>query len=134
MPYIKIPKELEPFREQITSTVKPYVKVSVQKNSSNIHQSKFAVNPYLPKTVEHPKDINGKPMKLLAKLNFEEIPKLEYMPEEGILQFFISAEDDVMGINFDDMTNQSNFKTVPSTCVRAFLFEHFLSSVFGVIP
>ena len=33
MPYIKIPKELEPFRKQITSTVKPYVKVSVRKNS-----------------------------------------------------------------------------------------------------
>lgn len=49
-------------------------------------------------------------MKLLAQLNFEEIPKLGYLPEEGILQFFIAAEDDLMGINFDDMTDQANFK------------------------
>jgi uncharacterized protein YwqG len=110
MPYISILKELEPFRKQITSTVKPYVKITAKKNTTNIHQSKFAGNPYLPKSVEHPKDKNGKPMKLLAQLNFEEIPKLGYLPEKGILQFFIAAEDDVMGINFDDMTDQSNFR------------------------
>lgn len=60
--------------------------------------------------MEHPRDVNNRYMKLLAQLNFEEIPPLEDMPKQGILQFFIAAEDDVHGINFDNMTNQQNFK------------------------
>ncbi|MDQ0256344.1 uncharacterized protein YwqG [Evansella vedderi] len=62
--------------------------------------------------MEHPKDANNKPMKLLAQLNFEEIPTLDDMPKQGVLQFFISAEDDVMGINFDNMTTQQNLKII----------------------
>ncbi|NBI28628.1 YwqG family protein [Chengkuizengella marina] len=107
---LSLPKELESYREQIQNTVKPSIKITTRKRSTTIHQSKFAGNPFLPKTVEHPKDVEGKPMKLLAQLNFKEIPTLEHMPKEGILQFFISAEDDLMGLDFNDMTKQSNFK------------------------
>lgn len=79
---------------------------------TNLYQSKFFGKPYLPKTVEHPKDCHGKPMALLAQLNFAEIPALEYMPDHGILQFFISAEDDLHGLNFKDLTQQSNFRVL----------------------
>ncbi|RPF57077.1 YwqG family protein [Aquisalibacillus elongatus] len=111
-PKLTLPKELEIYRSQIESTVKPVVKISTSKIKTDIYQSKFAGYPYLPKTMEHPKDARDRPMKLLAQLNFEEIPLLDNMPKEGILQFFISAEDDVMGIEFDNMTNQKNFKVL----------------------
>jgi len=128
IPTINLPKELEHFRKEITKTIKPFVKVSVHKNSTELHQSKFAGDPYLPKEVEHPKDKNGKSMKLLAQLNFEEIPKLEWMPNKGILQFFISAEDDVMGIEFNDMNYQANFKIMFHTDIisdESFLVTDF---------
>lgn len=111
-PKLTLPKELEIYRDQIESTVKPAVKISTSKVKSDIYQSKFAGNPYMPKTKDYPRDANDRPMKLLAQLNFEEIPPLDSMPKQGILQFFISAEDDVMGIDFDDLTNQENFKVI----------------------
>lgn len=111
-PKLTLPKELEVYRKQIEKTVQPYIKISASESRTNIHQSKFAGDPYLLKTMEHPKDENNKPMKLLAQLNFEEIPAIEHMPQKGILQFFITAEDDVYGLDFDDSTNQQNFKIV----------------------
>ena len=59
----------------------------------NFAQSKFLGKPYLPIGFKYPKDNAGKPMVLLAQLNFSEIPKLENYPEKGILQFYISSED-----------------------------------------
>ncbi|WLD92876.1 YwqG family protein [Alkalihalobacillus sp. AL-G] len=112
LPYLNLPNELECYRKQITKTIKPYIRISTHKNNTNLFQSKFSGNPYLPKYTEHPKDKNGLPMKLLAQINFEEIPNIESMPEKGILQLFISGEDDLMGINFDDLTDQSNFKVI----------------------
>lgn len=109
-PKLTLPKELEVYRKQIEGTIKPFVKISASKRRTTLFQSKFAGDPYLPKTTEHPKDATNKPMKLLAQINFEEIPVLKEMPTHGILQFFISAEDDVMGLDFDHMTSQRNFK------------------------
>lgn len=56
-------------------------------------QSKFLGKPYLPIGIEYPKDKNGKPMVLLAQLNFSEIPRLENYPDKGILQFYISSDE-----------------------------------------
>ena len=106
---LQIPKELESYRTEIERTVKPYIAVKTHKRKTSLWESKFAGHPYLPKTMEHPKDAEGNFMLLLAQLNFGELPTLELMPKQGILQFFISA-DDVMGIDFDDQKNQANFR------------------------
>ncbi|KAB7670775.1 YwqG family protein [Bacillus sp. B1-b2] len=111
-PALTLPKELESYREAIETTLKPVVRVSVKKEKTALHQSKFAGNPYMPKTMPAPRDTDNKPMKLLAQLNFAEIPQLEHMPQQGIIQFYISAEDDVMGLDFDNLTNQANFKVI----------------------
>ena len=113
MPHLILPQELEKLREKIEATVKPTIKINAKGGATALHQSKFAGFPYLPKTAQLPKDASGVPMKLLAQINFEELPEsLADFPEKGILQFFLSAEDDVMGLDFDDQTNQSNFKVV----------------------
>ena len=57
--------------------------------------------------MEYPKvlegNFEGRPLKLLAQLNFEKLPHLEGFPKKGILQFFAGCDDDdVYGINFDD--------------------------------
>ena len=76
--------------------MKPYVKVSGTLAETTLLESKFGGYPYLPIDQEHPKDSNGQPMMLLAQLNLEEIPNIEHMPQHGMLQFFISAEEDLL--------------------------------------
>lgn len=112
MNHLVLPKELEIYRSNIASTVKPVIHLTAEKGETSLLESKFAGHPYLPKSMEHPKDEHGLPLKLLAQLNLEELPKLEFLPEKGILQFFIAGNDDVMGIDFDNMCNQSNFRVV----------------------
>ena len=40
-------------------------------------------------------------MKLLAQINFGQLPKLKDYPETGLLQVFISVHDDLYGMNID---------------------------------
>ena len=93
---LQIPKELEQYRSILEESVKPYVKVSGTQAETTLFESKFGGYPYLPIDQEHPKDSNGQPMMLLAQLNLEEIPNIEHMPQHGMLQFFISAEEDLL--------------------------------------
>lgn len=109
---IILPPELELYRSRIETTFKPYVKISAKKDASlSLWQSKFRGLPYLPKSQQYPKGSNGRPLFLLAQINFEEIPKLEPFPTKGILQFYI-ADDDLYGLDFDDMTSQENFRVL----------------------
>ena len=72
-------------------------------------QSKFSGMPYLPKGTQYPKGTNGKPLFLLAQLNFDELPRLAMFPGQGILQFYIT-DNDMYGAQFDDMTRQGDFQ------------------------
>ncbi|KEK20305.1 hypothetical protein BAMA_17875 [Bacillus manliponensis] len=110
--HVEWPLVLQSYKDILETTIRPYVEIKAHKGNTSLVQSKFGGYPYLPLTVEHPKDENGKAMMLLAQLNFTEMPKLENMPEKGILQFFISYEDDVYGMDFDEQTSQKNFRTV----------------------
>ncbi|MBL1704065.1 DUF1963 domain-containing protein, partial [Klebsiella pneumoniae] len=67
---------------------------------------------YLTTDQAHPKGSNGQPMMLLAQLNFAEMPHIEYMPQKGILQFFVSADDDLFGADFDHLTTQKDFRII----------------------
>ena len=59
--------------------------------------SKFGGLPYLPKNFAYPTDKKGNPLKLLAQLNFAELPLLADFPTSGILQFFVLPTD-VIGL------------------------------------
>lgn len=65
-----------------------------------IWNSKFGGKPYWPKGMKYPVSKSGSQLILLAQLNFDELPKLNKYPENGILQFFIE-DDDVYGMDFD---------------------------------
>lgn len=107
---LQIPKELEQYRSILEESVKPYVKVSGTLAETTLFESKFGGHQYLPIDQEHPKDSNGQPMMLLAQLNFEEMPHIEYMPQNGMLQFFVSADDELFGADFDHPTDQKIFE------------------------
>lgn len=85
--------------------------------STTVFDSKLGGVPYFPKGMEYPSvlegEFAGKPLKLLAQLNFAELPHLEGFPEKGILQFFAGCDgDDVYGVDFNDYFAQNGFRVI----------------------
>lgn len=81
----------------------------------SVFDSKLGGVPYLPKDMEYPRALQGvfagKPLKLLAQINFEKLPHLEGFPHKGILQFFAGCDgDDVYGVDFEDGLQQNGFR------------------------
>nr|WP_314492590.1 DUF1963 domain-containing protein [uncultured Chryseobacterium sp.] len=89
------PNFLKEFENDLLKYKLDYIKIEAtplkKGQTIDIIQSKFLGIPYLPIGVDYPKDEAGKPMILLAQLNFSEIPTLKNYPEKGILQFYISG-------------------------------------------
>lgn len=92
-----LPKFLHEFKDELEKFKLESIKIKAtpisNDESLNLTQSKFLGKPYLPTTIEYPKDKLGNPMILLAQINFTETPQLEDYPTEGILQFFVSSTD-----------------------------------------
>lgn len=85
-----LPPELETYRNEIEDTFIPAVTVIPCKGATTLTTSKFGGTPYLPKAYVYPKDTEGTPMRLLAQINFSELPHIESFPEKGLLQIFVS--------------------------------------------
>lgn len=107
-----LPEKMGPYRDMLEKSAKEYVKLNVRKEKTGRYESKIAGEPYFPKHETYPTDENGQPMKLLAQINFSQIPQLDGFPSAGILQFYISVHDDVYGLNFDDQCEQKNFRVI----------------------
>ncbi|MEM9543933.1 MAG: YwqG family protein [Cyanobacteria bacterium P01_E01_bin.42] len=106
----ELPPLLEPLREKIEATLRPYIAIAPEITSeTSWTQSKFGGLPYLPKNIEYPKARDGHYLFLLAQINFAEVPHLEPFPQKGILQFYI-ADDDLYGADFDNPINQDGFR------------------------
>lgn len=110
---LELPEEFELYRPIIEETMKPVVFIDADARKTTLFQSKFAGDPYFPLSMDYPKNASGKPLKLLAQINFVEFPKhLSNFPEEGILQFYIDGYDDVLGMDFDNGQNQEGFRVI----------------------
>lgn len=59
----------------------------------SLFDSKFGGLPYWDLSRPYPADSDGNEMQLLAQFNLSEIPENGKLPKEGMLQFFISAEE-----------------------------------------
>lgn len=109
---IELSPELSTYKELIEKTAIPFIKIEATPSKNlAITQSNFGGRPYWPTILSYPTDEKESPMFLLAQLNFAEIPSLQGYPNEGILQFFISANE-LFGVNFDAPTDQTNFRVV----------------------
>lgn len=60
--------------------------------------------------MEYPHSKDGEALRLLAQINFEELPPNDAYPQKGLLQFYISPSDDVYGLDFDNGMNQDKFR------------------------
>ena len=97
---------------QLAPLALPCLRITATPND-NLFQfdSKFGGYPYWPTDKPYPVDSFGQYMYLLAQINCAQMPRLEGYPDKGILQFFLSA-DDHYGLNFDNPTDQTNFRVV----------------------
>ncbi len=93
----------------------PALKLKPCRGQTTLYSSKLGGTPYFPKSMEYPKvkkgEYAGEPLYFLAQLNFAELPAVEGFPQQGILQFFAGSKSDcVVGLDFDDGTNQNGFR------------------------
>ena len=106
---LDLPLELRPYQDKIEASIRPYINILPQaKQNTEAWESKFGGWPYLPKNMEVPTGKNGRPLYLLAQINFSEIPDLPPFPSEGLLQFFI-GDDRLYGADSKDPMKQENF-------------------------
>ncbi|MDE6787843.1 MAG: DUF1963 domain-containing protein, partial [Ruminococcus sp.] len=81
------------------------INLNTEKNPS-LFESKFGGLPYWDLTLPYPVDSEGNEMQLLAQFNLSEIPENEKLPKEGMLQFFISVNEDTKVI-YHKLINKS---------------------------
>ncbi|WP_424244205.1 YwqG [Elusimicrobium posterum] len=100
----------------------PSVTLIPSREETTVFDTKFGGTPYLPKGFEYPvsttkntfrekQTVDAYPLRFLAQLNFEQLPKLKGFPEKGILQFYV-ADDKFIGLNFDHPRKQDTFRVV----------------------
>lgn len=82
-----------------------------KKKAPDIFDSKFGGVPYWDLNKDYPTDNESNKLILLAQLNFDNEDVIEPLPQKGMLQFFIGA-DDVFGLDFDNPTIQNTFRVI----------------------
>ena len=71
------------------------INIIIEENDSlNLTDSKFGGLPYIPTDSDTPKDSNGNQLALLAQINCNDLPENALYPKDGLLQFWISRNDD----------------------------------------
>ena len=70
------------------------INIIIEENDSlNLTDSKFGGLPYIPLDSDIPIDSNGNQLALLAQINCTDLPENTLYPKEGLLQFWISRND-----------------------------------------
>jgi uncharacterized protein YwqG len=110
--FLNFPTELQPFYSALSATIQDYLQIKITPNSTNWWQSKFGGLPYFPKNLTYPTNNKGQYLRLLAQLNFAEIPNLNNFPTQGILQFYVDNNDEIYGLDFDDPIEQKGFRVL----------------------
>lgn len=91
---LMIPAFLKPFEADIKKLKLPVVRITPALVPPGyalpLTASKFAGNPYWPANLPYPVSKFGKPLTLLAQINFTEMPAIKGYPRKGIFQVFIS--------------------------------------------
>jgi len=89
-----------------------YYQIKIIPNiTPEIFDSKLGGLPYWTPDKKYPVNSNGEQLILLAQINFDREKVDLPLPTNGMLQFFIT-NDDMLGMNDEDQTEQNNFRVV----------------------
>ena len=93
--------------------IKSYTIEKEKSDNLTIYDSKFGGIPYWNFSKEFPKNSKGEKLNLLAQINFDkENFNDSRLPQKGILQFYISSNDDIYGINFDEQDEPTDWRVI----------------------
>ena len=67
------PEEMVDYREAFEKSALPFATAEGKVGKTSVYDSKLLGVPYMPKGFEYPRDPDGRPLKLLAQINFAEI-------------------------------------------------------------
>lgn len=74
-------------------------------------QSRFGGTAYWEAGVKPPVDNDGVALTLLAQINFADVPAHDFLPDTGILQFFIPKNDEYYGAELDKIGSSGQLVT-----------------------
>lgn len=100
------PELMADYREAFERSALPVALAQAAVAETGPFDSKLAGQPYWPKDLEYPRDKDGEPLRLLAQINFEDVPPVPDFPDTGILQFFIApgqADNQIWGLEFHSL-------------------------------
>ncbi|MBP3893754.1 MAG: DUF1963 domain-containing protein [Atopobiaceae bacterium] len=110
VPTDKVPVIAEAIRKR---TSMPAYRLRIEAGRKpGLTDTKFGGLPYWPADLGYPATPKGQKLMLLAQLNLADFGDDERLPGKGLLQFFIDAEDDCSGMDFDDSTRQNGFRVI----------------------
>lgn len=69
------------------------VHFALKKKTSSVFESKIGGIPYFPPDAEIPCDSDGNQLRFLMQINCSDIKGIDFFPEHGMIQFWISADD-----------------------------------------
>lgn len=124
--YIPKPEEMRAMREKadaITEEINLHcppqecLRFSVDEGRQpSPFDSKLGGTPYWDPSLPYPNDADGKPMAMVMQVCFDDCPHIEALPSEGMLQFFITTDEDRLtesyGMDFNDPTSQDYCRVV----------------------
>nr|WP_275440757.1 DUF1963 domain-containing protein [Vibrio sp. Of7-15] len=99
-PKAHVPPILKTYEKELKNLQRDYISIKAKPLANKLSEdplkltkSKFLGFPFIPSGSEYPKDENGKPMILIAQINFSETPELTHFPSSGLLQLYFPADD-----------------------------------------
>ena len=105
-----------------------YYQLKIEEENPEITDSKIGGLPYWIEGKDFPTDEEGNKLYLLAQINFEKEKTSAPLPEKGLLQFFI-ADNDIMGVDYDDQITQKNFRIVYHENIDAAITKEFVEEL-----
>ena len=126
----KIQATVEMFYERLKNTSqKPITYFTLEKDKPALFDCKIGGAYYIPEHETLPIDqIEKSPLYLLAQINFSQFKAPEGFPTSGLLQIFISGDDDLYGCDFDDPRSQKRwairyYESIPNQPVSNRIFQ-----------
>lgn len=109
------------------ATQTPMVYFTLEQKKTKIFDSKIGGEYYVPDGQPPVDEISGMPLHLLAQINFGELKAQAPFPEKGLLQIFITGDDDLYGADFEHPATQERwavryYEEIPKTAAPENIF------------
>ena len=89
---------------------KPSMEITLTDKKPSVFESKVGGMGYIPHDSNFPTNSKGNQLRLLAQIDCSEV-QLEEFPKKGLLQFWLGGTD-LYGCDFDNPTNQDDFRVI----------------------